>query len=268
MAGPAIASDGTISIGNKAGYMYALNSADGSIKWNFTASAGGEISSTPAICSDGTIYFGSSNGYFYALNPDGTEKWNYSVGNIERINSPNIGLDGTVYFTIPNYIYALNPDGTEKWKYDLYSYTGRSATSYCSPVIGSDGTVYVSQYNRIFAFDSDGNLKGTPAQIRTMYNSPVIGPDGTVYVSTQSKYYIAALSQTDGGLVEKWRYTPVTTYNYAVSSPVVASDGTVYAATERYYLGATTPGETTGTAKWICSELDYYTISTPVIGAD
>jgi len=101
-----------------------------------------------------------------------------------------------------------------------------------------------------------------------MYNSPVIGPDGTVYVSTQSKYYIAALSQTDGGLVEKWRYTPVTTYNYAVSSPVVASDGTVYAATERYYLGATTPGETTGTAKWICSELDYYTLSTPVIGAD
>jgi outer membrane protein assembly factor BamB len=95
--GPAVASDGTVYLGNKAGTFKAYNSADGSEKWSYTTTSNGPIEVVAAIDNDGNIYFGDTNGIFYVLKSDGTEAYTpLDLG--DKINSPAaIGSNGKVY---------------------------------------------------------------------------------------------------------------------------------------------------------------------------
>jgi outer membrane protein assembly factor BamB len=61
---PAIGSDGTIYVGSKNGYVYAVNPG-GSLKWKLAT--GFNVDSSPAIASDGTIYIGSDDDHLYAI---------------------------------------------------------------------------------------------------------------------------------------------------------------------------------------------------------
>ena len=95
--GPAVASDGTIYLGNKGGTFKAYNPADGSEKWSYTTVSNGPIEVVPAIDNNGNIYFGDTNGMFYVLKSDGTEAYTpLDLG--DKINSPAaIGTNGKIY---------------------------------------------------------------------------------------------------------------------------------------------------------------------------
>ena len=115
---PAIGADGTIYVGSHDDNLYALNPADGSLKWKYRHGTMRSASS-PAIGADGTIYVGSEDDNLYALNPaDGSLKWKYATG-IVIDSSPALGADGTIYVgSEDDNLYALNPaDGSLKWKY-------------------------------------------------------------------------------------------------------------------------------------------------------
>ena len=60
--------NGTVYVGSNDGKLYAINAADGSIKWTMTTS--GAISSSPAV-ADGVVYVGSTDGSLYAANASG-----------------------------------------------------------------------------------------------------------------------------------------------------------------------------------------------------
>ena len=64
---PAIGSDGTIYVGSRDNYLYAIN-PNGTLKWKYRT--GDWVWSSPAIGSDGTIYVGSYDNYLYALEKD------------------------------------------------------------------------------------------------------------------------------------------------------------------------------------------------------
>lgn len=51
--------------------------------WRFET--GNSIGSSPAIGSDGTIYVTSDDDRLYAINSDGSQKWEFEVG--DRISS-------------------------------------------------------------------------------------------------------------------------------------------------------------------------------------
>ncbi|MBU1626871.1 hypothetical protein KKB18_05830, partial [bacterium] len=69
------------------------------IKWEFEAKS--EYTPPPIVIGpDGTIYAISVSlidSIFYAINPDGTLKWQISMGNNCGSSAPIIGLDGTIY---------------------------------------------------------------------------------------------------------------------------------------------------------------------------
>jgi len=118
---PSVGSDGTIYLSIKSYYyyLYAINPADGSEKWNVLA--GGTWWTPPAIGDDGTIYVtNGSGGYIKAYLPDGTLKWKYDLG-AATSSPPVIAGDGTIYVGVrtsnPGMLYAFNPDGSLKWKY-------------------------------------------------------------------------------------------------------------------------------------------------------
>jgi len=224
---PAIGSDGTIYVGSRDCYLYAIN-PDGTLKWKFGTSD--LVDSSPAIGSDGTIYVGSWDSYLYAINPDGTLKWKFGTSDLVD-SSPAIGSDGTIYVgSDDSDLYAINPDGTLKWKFR----TGDWIRS--SPAIGSDGMIYVGSGDYyLYAINPDGTLKwkfGTGGRVDS---SPAIGSDGTIYVGS-GDYYLYAINP-DGTL--KWKFK---IGDVVLSSPAIGSDGTIYVGSLDGYLYAIGPG--------------------------
>ena len=287
---PVIDTDGTIYIGSKDSYLYAINS-DGTIKWKFQT--GSTIKySTPAIGSDGTIYVGSNDHYLYAINSNGTLKWKLQTGGY--VSSPAIGTDGTIYVgNFDSYLYAINENGTLKWKFDTGYYVTPpaidtdgtiyigsedlyainpdgtqkwkcilSSDGLAPPTLGSDGTIYVGSGESgeyyLYAVNPNGTLKWNFYTGGKVYSTPAIDTDGTIYVGSFNNHYLYAINP-DG--TEKWKFLTGGTVN---SSPAIGLDGTIYVGSYDRYLYALNPN---GTLKWNFLTLDWI-YSLPAIGSD
>ena len=115
--------NGAVYFGSSDGNVYALDAANGAVKWKFQT--GDVVHSSPAI-SDGVLYVGSWDTYFYALDAaNGKEKWRFKTGddpdahNHVGIQSSPVVADGVVYFGSRDaYAYALeSATGKEIWKF-------------------------------------------------------------------------------------------------------------------------------------------------------
>jgi len=220
VSSPAIGSDGTVYVGSRDNYLYAIN-PDGTLKWRYNT--GWVIESSPAIGSDGTIYVGQDG--LYAINRDGTLKWRYE-SSWSFNSSPAIGSDGTLFIGAWNYLHAINPDGTLKWRY----LTIGSVDS--SPAIGSDGTVYVgSDDNSFYAINPDGTMNWLFQTGDDIRSSPTVGLNGVVYIGSYNDSFYAI--NPDGTL--KWQ---VQTGNTIESSPAIDDNGTIYVGSYDNYLYA------------------------------
>ena len=188
--------DVTVYARDYAGYLYAINPADGSPVWSPQPQVGGGSGSSPVVAADGTIYFGSfsSPPRLYAMNPDGSQKWVSDMGGASIVGigaTPAVAKDGTVYVGTWDTgglgsIYALNPtDGGVIWGRQL-----DDQIQSASIAVGADGTVFTASARGIlYALDpSTGVDKWTyDLQAATNEESPsplTIGADGTIYTYT------------------------------------------------------------------------------------
>ncbi len=105
--------DGVLFVGNLDGYLYAIQTSDGALKWRFKAQEG--ITSS-ALVEDGLVYFGSKDDHLYALDAaSGQEvKWKFKAKD-DILSSPKI-IDGVLYVgSNDKNFYALDPKtGKEK----------------------------------------------------------------------------------------------------------------------------------------------------------
>jgi PKD repeat protein len=167
---PAVGADGTIYVRSTT-TLYAVNPADGTVKWNYTIATG---YSSPVIGSDGTIYV-AGTGMLYAFNPDGTSKWNATTGTGTPYSSA-IAPDGTVYIHTYNNptLYAVSSNGTVKWT------NAASGSTVNTIIIGADGTVYSGGSGGVCAYNSDGTIKWKALNT----GAPLaLGSDGTLYAT-------------------------------------------------------------------------------------
>lgn len=110
---PAYGEDGALYVGTFGGKLFALNTEDGSILWEFSTtpleqtfllvfpvSNYGWIWSGPALV-DGVLYFGDLNGFFYAVDADtGQQIWQLTPEKLdgEIVGTPLV-VDDTIYVT-------------------------------------------------------------------------------------------------------------------------------------------------------------------------
>jgi outer membrane protein assembly factor BamB len=102
---PAI-KDGVLYVGNLDGYLYALRTADGKMKWRFKT--GGGITSSPAV-EGGAVFFGSKDDHVYAVDTATGKKvlWKFKTGD-DVISSPRV-IDGVVFIgSSDNNFYAID----------------------------------------------------------------------------------------------------------------------------------------------------------------
>ena len=225
------------------------------LKWTFQT--GYQVYCSPVVGTDDIIYVGSSDGKFYAINPDGTEKWNITLGDQYVRSAPAIDSEGIVYIGTwepsgPNF-FAIYPNGTIKWSHAL----GGSVTS-ARPTIAPDGTIIMGDYETLYAFYPNGTVKWTCTGLGRVYTCPGIDDDGTIYIGSYD-YNLYAIYPN--GTV-KWSF--LTGDQISKSSPSIDSNGIIYMGSHDDKLYAVYPD---GTEKWNFTTGDDIK-STPSIGTD
>jgi outer membrane protein assembly factor BamB len=184
--------------------LYALDSANGNLRWALDLDLFGFVSdddlleSSPTIGPDGTIYVGSKDGRLYAVNHDdrlaalpfpASNEWAFVTGGpvrstpaVDDNGTPGNSADDTIYVgSDSGRLFAVNPDGSEKWRFPDLGAIGAIRTS---PIIDSNGTIYFgSDDGRLYAVNAeDGSERWrTDPAVGAIRSSPAIGPDGTIF---------------------------------------------------------------------------------------
>ena len=150
VSSPILSEDGAeLFVGSVGKEMVALNTANGSVIWAFSAdsSVWGR-----ALLVNGTLYFGDSAGNLYALNQDdGEQLWRRSfTGSIVGGLSPL--PDGFTFVTEEGSIRAVNFDGTPKWESSL------TGNAFQSPAVNDQYLVVgiIEGDNLVYAYDLTG----------------------------------------------------------------------------------------------------------------
>ncbi|MCX5973495.1 MAG: PQQ-binding-like beta-propeller repeat protein [Coprothermobacterota bacterium] len=161
--------------------LYAFSPA-GNQKWATasTSMMGAQISDSPAIANEGTVYASVNDDNLYAFNPNGSIRWNVTLGGLAA--PPAIGGDGTIYVgTGDKYLYAVNPAGSLKWKTAL----GGSIVS-PMPAIAANGTIYTGCDDyKLYALRPDGSILWSFPTGDAVEATPVIDATGTVFCGSR-----------------------------------------------------------------------------------
>lgn len=184
--------DGVLYVGNLDGYLYAINTADGSLKWRFKAEEG--ITSSPLV-DEGVVYFGSKDDNVYALDAASGQKviWKYKTGG-DVLSSPRLS-DGLLYIgSNDKHLYALDAKtGKLKCRFAAKGPIVSYPVFYKNLVIFSggqgDGRVYFVQQKTCQPFYA----------YRTGYkieSDPVLEGDRVYITSGDSKLYTFKIRKT------------------------------------------------------------------------
>ncbi len=148
--GSPAAADGTVYIGSRDGYMYALDQTTGEFKWR----ADHEVSwamSSPAVV-DGVVYSGTSDGAFvHALDAEsGDELWRFDAEGYTW-SSPAVAGNAVYIGDGGGSLWALDREtGDVLWRY-------RTQGPVLSSPTMAGGAVYVgSDDGSVYAFHGDG----------------------------------------------------------------------------------------------------------------
>jgi outer membrane protein assembly factor BamB len=232
---PAIGADGTIySIGDwPDDKLYALDPADGGIRWSFEL--GETTYGSPTVGADGTIFVGGGHdvAHLFAVTPNGTQKWAWdgSPSTCWIESSAALSPSGDVYFQHNCLgLVALDPSGNETWT------QAALGSAWNSPSVGPDGTIYLGGSSDGFtALDPDGAIEWSVPLDNWMYlASSAVSADGsTIYRGDNGGAFYAF--DSSGSI--KWTYDSGTDC-YIFSAPVLTANGIVYFANGCGYVYA------------------------------
>lgn len=184
--------DGVLYVGNLDGYLYALSTADGAMKWRYKTEGG--ITST-VLFEDGTLYFGSKDDHVYALDAaTGTKLgWKFQTGG-DVLSSPKL-LDGVLWVGSNDHkVYALDAKtGKEKCHYttqgEVISYGAFFKDLVFFGIGQGDGSIYAlkrSDCSKFFQFKTGYKIE----------SDPILDGDRLYVTSGDRKLYAFKINKT------------------------------------------------------------------------
>jgi eukaryotic-like serine/threonine-protein kinase len=184
--------DGTLYVGNLDGYLYALQTSDGKMKWRFKAGEG--ITSTVWI-EGGVIYFGSKDDHVYAIDAKTGQNviWKFKAGD-DILSSPK-AKSGVLYVgSNDNNFYALDiKTGKEKCHFTAMGPIISFGVFYKNLVLFSGG----QNDGHIYAIDKDTCKKFFSHKTGYKIESdPVLDGDHLYVTSGDRKLYSFKINKT------------------------------------------------------------------------
>jgi outer membrane protein assembly factor BamB len=198
-ASPAVV-DGIAYVGDVAGNVYALDTYNGGLLWNYTLASGAAIEGSPAVdVSRGLVFVSASDGTLTAIHlSTGTRAWSKSIGGI--VSAPTF-YSGKVYVTSTSGLAADldESNGTVVWSVSL-------ASSVTAPASLNNSV------RLLVVGESNGDVLGLNSSTGATLWSYATGgaitaaatdSGGTVYVGSNN-HDVYALNQLTGVLL--WKY--------------------------------------------------------------
>ncbi|MDB4442100.1 PQQ-binding-like beta-propeller repeat protein [bacterium] len=207
---PSIGPNGNIYVSNRetasGNLLYFLNSDSGAREWSFDIGDENEYMAG-VDPNSGVIYSDRSGAELLALNQDGSQRWVLPAVDLtaDVRSTPQVGTDGTVYFTT------------------FYNFTAGFETGEFFAVSddGSNGTIL---------WRYPGNTGG----IGSIDNVPALSNDESVVYAVTFDEKLYAINTADGSL--KWWYSPIGVFpgpGEIQSSPTVdPDDDTIYVGSD------------------------------------
>jgi len=174
---PAVNGD-TVYIGSFDKKLYAVNVADGTLKWEFETE--GAIVATPLVY-DGTVFFGSFDRYLYALNEvDGSLIWKYQASN--WFWSRPLVDDGIIYAgSVDGKVHALKAENGDENGEKVVIFDLESPVS--SPPILAAGSVIVAvEAGQVYSLDAGTRQKKSLVNLEEEIFAPLAAGDGVIYI--------------------------------------------------------------------------------------
>lgn len=158
----------TLYFGGTDGFVYALETATGALKWRFET--GGEIWASPAV-QDDILVIGSFDKKIYALNAETGEKiWEFATGANNVATA--IIVDGIVYAgSLDRNFYALDLDnGNEVWRFTGQNWFWAKPVEVNGRIYAPclDNFVYVlnaQNGDKVAEYDVQGQVASWPAVV-------------------------------------------------------------------------------------------------------
>jgi eukaryotic-like serine/threonine-protein kinase len=236
---PAV-SDGVLYVGSTDGSLYALSSADGSLRWKFATR--GPIPSSPAV-AHGAAYFGSVDGNIYAVDvATGKERWHFATKGERRFTAP--GIHGAIPST------ERMPD-----PFDVFM---------SSPTVVGNVVYVGSGDQHVYALDAaTGAMRWSFATGDVVHASPTV-TGGVVYIGSWDRNVYAIDAATGK---ERWRYTTgndTVIYNQiGIASSAAVANGLVFVGGRdgKFHV----VDAATGKSRWVHDNRGGWTIASPAV---
>jgi len=247
---------------------FCVNTADGSLFWEFTIPDnpelfGGGLISSPALSHDEkSIYFGTGpwdsdlvpgpttwlDDRFFALEDLGDScrvKWIFNpqeesdAVRYSFFGNPAVAEDGSIYIgSFSGYFYKLLDAGDScevLWQQVIQRRVNTSDTEYQeiwgSPSIGGNGTVYIaSNDQRLHAFTADGVKKWHFETEGEVWTTPVIANNGLLIIGSEDGF-MYGLRDDVTQATEIWKYSGQERGTWW-GTATVAADGTLIFGSE------------------------------------
>jgi len=196
---------GRLYFGSEDGTVYALDTADGAIKWTYKS--GGAVKAGLALDGQGRLIFGDYAGQVTAIRrADGKRLWRTGTsGGAFGLKSGNFYATaavayGRVYLgNTDGFVYSFGAkDGKLAWRHKTGGYVYSSPA--ISPVLG--GTVYAGSYDgKLYAFDArTGSVRWTHQSGGKISGGPVVIGD-LVFYSNLTRHSTGAVGAANGRTV-------------------------------------------------------------------
>ncbi len=225
-ASPAIV-DGVAFVGDTVGNLYAVDTHNGGLLWNYTLTTAAAIDGAPAVDPAlGLVFIGTSAGSVYAVS-EASGKLNWSTTLTGAVSAPVYGAGKLYVTTSTGAVDALSEStGASQWKVTL----GSPSTS--APVLNVSVKLLVvgeSGGDVLGLNSSSGATRWTYVTGGPVAASAMIST-GTVYVgSNDGKLY--ALNQLTGA--KRWIYT---TLGAVQDTPSLDDLGLLYVGSDDGHL--------------------------------
>lgn len=191
--------------------VFAINTADGSLKWTFPdrADARKTFFAAPVLTADGQLIVGGYDKTVHSLDPaTGVERWAFN-GTLNRfVASPAISENRIYAPSADERLYALNLNGESTWDTPFQAKQALWATPAYDP---ERDVVYVAGLDRIFYAinGSSGSVIWETPLSGASVSRPAIDPEtGVIYLGNFGKEMLAI--DPDSGdafgkyLTEEW----------------------------------------------------------------
>ena len=212
--------DEVIYLGNRKGYLYAVNSQTGTEIWRIKID--NTIIDNLTISND-TAYISSKNGNLYAVNLKTRQvKWKAPINFVRRTH-PIVHNDLLLVNSADGNLYALDIEtGQEEWKFKT------TKDMPVTPPALSNGVVYIGSENGyVYAIDTNSGQKKWQfevGQLRSLFSTPVVA-NNVVYIGIKNSILYAVDAEVG---TEIWHSQVEDTYYISPLCPLVVNEEFIY----------------------------------------